>query len=96
MFLESCKEQKDVQLLEEFAQMRKDGLDEKIKKMQIQNPVLGFAVSHNSCTKTSWLVPVATPNRPLLIDYEFARLDSPAIDIGLLWALDWNMDKFPD
>ena len=74
--------------------MRNNGIDERIRSFEVNKPILGFAASHNDCHGGNWLIPHASPTVPVLVDLETIRLDSPAIDIGVLFADSGK--KFPD
>jgi hypothetical protein len=69
--------------------MRKDGLDDKIRKhyVNIKESVLGEVAAHRDCHKWNWIVPVDDPDKPILVDYEEARIEFAGIDLGVQFSV---------
>ena len=87
-------------LADDFVLKRKEGLDEKIRKyyVDVKSSVLGEVAAHRDCHASNWIVPKDDPIRPIMVDYEEARIEFAGIDLGLQfisggWKNIWNQEQ---
>ena len=63
--------------------------------VDVKSSVLGEVAAHRDCHASNWIVPKDDPIRPILVDYEEARIEFAGIDLGLQfisggWKDIWN------
>lgn len=82
-----------------IVQKRKDGLDDLVRKhyVSIKSSVLGEVAAHRDCHASNWIIPNDNPERPILVDYEEARIEFAGIDLGPQfissgWKNIWNQE----
>ena len=73
------------ELSEAIALKRSEGLDETIRKyyVDVKSSVLGEVAAHRDCHKSNWIMPKDAPEKPILVDYEEARIEFAGIDLGV-------------
>jgi hypothetical protein len=73
------------ELADEFIKKREEGLDDLVRKfyVDVKSSVLGEVAAHRDCHNANWIMPEDSPEKPILVDYEDARIEFAGIDLGI-------------